>query len=126
MAIGERRNWTDEELDLIVADYFSMLNDEANGVSFNKARHNRALQSKIDRSQGSIEFKHQNISAVLQQLGLPSIQGYLPAANYQKAIISSIDRTFLEILSRCIQRRRLAALWNGPVSLWRRLRLFFR
>ena len=92
MAIGERRNWTDEELDLIVADYFSMLNDEANGVSFSKAQHNRALQSKIDRSQGSIEFKHQNISAVLQQLGLPSIQGYLPAANYQKAIIPSIDR----------------------------------
>ena len=52
MAIGERKNWTDEELDLIVADYFSMLNREANGVSFNKAQHNRALQSKIDQKPG--------------------------------------------------------------------------
>src|SRR5262249_53773293 len=27
----ERRNWTNDELDLIVADYFAMLNDEAVG-----------------------------------------------------------------------------------------------
>ena len=92
MATGEGEHWTDEELDLIVADYFLMLNDEAAGVSFNKAQHNRLLRSEIDRSKGSIEFKHQNISAVLQQLGLPRIRGYLPAANYQKAIIAAIDR----------------------------------
>jgi hypothetical protein len=88
---SERRNWTGEELDLIVADYFSMLSDEVAGIPFNKAAHNRVLRSKIDRSEGSIEFKHQNISAVLQQLGLPGIRGYLPAANYQKAMISAID-----------------------------------
>ena len=92
MATGEGERWTDEELDLIVADYFLMLNDEAAGVSFNKAQHNRLLRSEIDRTKGSIEFKHQNISAVLQQLGLPRIRGYLPAANYQKAIIAAIDR----------------------------------
>src|SRR6266436_5425549 len=90
--LSERRNWTNEELDLIVADYFLMLSNEAAGIPFNKAQHNRLLRSKIDRSEGSIEFKHQNISAVLQQLGLPRIRGYLPAANYQKAIIASIDR----------------------------------
>lgn len=88
----ERRNWTDEELDLIVADYFVMLRDEASGSLYNKAEHNRALQKYIDRSEGSIEFKHQNISAVLLKLGLPRIVGYLPAANYQKAIIPAIDR----------------------------------
>jgi hypothetical protein len=89
---SERRNWTDEELDLIVADYFSMLTDEVVGISFNKAAHNRLLRNKIARSEGSIEFKHQNISAVLQLLGLPRIRGYLPAANYQKTIIPAIDR----------------------------------
>jgi hypothetical protein len=88
----DRRDWTGEELDLIISDYFIMLDDEAAGTSFNKAQHNRLLQSKIDRSKGSIEFKHQNISAVLQQLGLPRIRGYLPAANYQTAIIAAIDR----------------------------------
>jgi Domain of unknown function (DUF3883) len=89
---AERRSWTGEELDLIVSDYFLMLNDEAAGTPFNKAQHNRFLQSKIDRSEGSIEFKHRNISAVLQLLGLPSIKGYLPAANFQKAITAAIDR----------------------------------
>jgi Domain of unknown function (DUF3883) len=89
---SERRNWTGEELDLIVADYFSMLSDEVAGLPFNKAAHNRFLRSKIDRSEGSIEFKHQNISAVLQRLGLPGIRGYLPAANFQKAMIAAIDR----------------------------------
>jgi len=89
---NERRNWTDEELDLIISDYFLMLNDEVAGVPFSKAGHNRLLRSKIDRSEGSIEFKHQNISAVLQRLGLPRIRGYLPAVNYQKAIIAAIDR----------------------------------
>ncbi len=69
-----------------------MLNDEAGGIPFNKAEHNRLLRRKIDRTEGSIEFKHQNISAVLQRLGLPRIRGYLPATNYQKAIIAAIDR----------------------------------
>ena len=50
MATGEHKDWTDGELDLIVADYFLMLNDEAGGVSFNKAQHNRVLRSNIDRS----------------------------------------------------------------------------
>ncbi len=92
MAAGERTDWTETELDYIVADYFLMLNDEAGGVPFNKAQHNRVLRGKIDRTKGSVEFKHQNISAVLEQLGLPRIRGYLPAANYQTAIIAAIDR----------------------------------
>ncbi len=89
--LSEGRNWTNQELDLIVSDYFLMLSDEAAGIPFNKAQHNRLLRSKIDRSEGSIEFKHQNISAVLLKLGLPRITGYVPAANYQKAIIPAID-----------------------------------
>jgi hypothetical protein len=88
----ERRDWTDEELDLIVTDYFAMLNDEAIGKPFSKAEHNRLLQRDITRTKGSIEFKHQNISAVLLLLGLPRIDGYLPAANYQKASIPAVDR----------------------------------
>ena len=89
---NERKNWADGELDLIVADYFLMLQDEAVGKPYNKAEHNRLLRQHIGRSEGSIEFKHQNISAVLLKLGGRRITGYLPAANYQKAIIAAIDR----------------------------------
>jgi Protein NO VEIN, C-terminal len=94
MASGkiEGSDWSGEELDLIVADYFSMLSEESFGLRYNKTEHRRMLQGKINRTDGSIEFKHQNISAVLQQLGLPRIRGYLPALNYQKAIIAAIDR----------------------------------
>jgi hypothetical protein len=88
----ERQDWTGEELDLIVTDYFSMLRDEAAGLAFNKAAHNRALQSQIDRSEGSIEFKHRNISAVLERIGLQPINGYLPAANIQRALIGAVER----------------------------------
>ena len=70
MAASERMNWTEEELNLIISDYFLMLDEESGGIPYNKAQHNRLLQDKIDRSKGSIEFKHQNISAVLHQLGL--------------------------------------------------------
>ncbi len=89
---SERRNWTGEELDLIVADYFSMLTNEVVGIPFNKAAHNRLLRSKIDRSEASIEFKHRNISAVLEKLGLQKIRGYWPAQNFQTAIIDAIER----------------------------------
>ena len=89
---SERRNWTNEELDLIISDYFLMLNDEVAGIPFNKAQHNRLLRSKIDRSESSIEFKHRNISAVLERLGLRKIKGYFPAQNFQTAIIDAIER----------------------------------
>jgi hypothetical protein len=88
----ERRDWSNDELDLVVSDYFVMLREEAVGIAFNKAEHNRLLREQIDRSKASIEFKHRNISAVLQELGLARIKGYLPAENYQKAITAAIDR----------------------------------
>jgi len=91
-AIGERKDWTEIELDLIVSDYFLMLNEEIAGVPFNKAQHNRVLRGTVDRSEASIEFKHRNISAVLEKLGLQKIKGYLPAQNFQAAIIDAIER----------------------------------
>lgn len=87
-----RPEWTDEELNLIVADYFSMLSDETAGIPFNKAAHNRDLQTQIQRSKASIEFKHRNISAVLERIGLRPINGYLPAANFQWALIGAVER----------------------------------
>jgi hypothetical protein len=69
-----------------------MIYQEIAGLAFNKAEHNRTLRTKVDRSGPSIEFKHRNISAVLERLGLPMIRGYLPAANHQGAIVPAIDR----------------------------------
>jgi hypothetical protein len=46
-------SWTDDENDLIVADYFSMLADDLAGRPYNKAEHNRRLQTRISRSRTS-------------------------------------------------------------------------
>jgi len=80
-------DWSNIELDLIVADYFSMLHLELSDIAYNKAEHRRNLLPLLNtRSKGSVEFKHQNISAVLALLGQPFIKGYLPRYNYQKLL----------------------------------------
>lgn len=84
--------WTDEENNLIVADYFAMLADDVGGRPYSKAEHNRQLQTRIDRSRTSIEFKHQNISAVLRGLGEDWIAGYKPAFNFQMALVDAVAR----------------------------------
>jgi Domain of unknown function (DUF3883) len=84
--------WQDDELDLIVADYFIMLSADLSGQAYIKSRHSAALMAKIGRSHRSVEFKHQNISAVLDKLGMPWIPGYKPKANFQNAIFDAIDR----------------------------------
>jgi len=85
-------DWTDREVDLIVADYFDMLGMELRGQSFVKARRNAALQELTGRGRGSIEFKHQNISAVLLRLGMPWVEGYKPLANFQRALVDGVER----------------------------------
>lgn len=84
--------WSDAELDLIVGDYFAMLGDELAGRSYVKSHHSAAVMEATGRTHRSVEFKHQNISAVLDELGMPWIAGYKPKRNYQNAIFDAIDR----------------------------------
>lgn len=84
--------WSDWEVDAIVADYFSMLSEELTGTDFNKSEHRRALQALTGREPGSIERKHQNISAVLERLGVPFIRGYKPLAHFQNALLDAVER----------------------------------
>jgi hypothetical protein len=84
--------WRDDELDAIITDYFVMLAADLAGAPYIKSRHSAALMAQIGRTHRSVEFKHQNISAVLDELGLPWIPGYMPKRNYQNAIFDAIDR----------------------------------
>ncbi|GAB3921785.1 DUF3883 domain-containing protein [Mucilaginibacter myungsuensis] len=84
-------DWTDEEVELTVADYFTMLKFDLSGIKYNKTVHRKALLPLLrGRSEGAIEFKHQNISAVLVDLGLPFIRGYKPLFNIQKTKLNVI------------------------------------
>lgn len=80
-------SWSIYEVELIVTDYFQMLSDELTGKPYKKSEHRKNLLPLLNnRSEGSIEFKHQNISAVLINFGQPYIKGYLPRYNYQKIL----------------------------------------
>ncbi|WEK04589.1 MAG: DUF3883 domain-containing protein [Candidatus Devosia phytovorans] len=85
-------DWSAIELDAIIADYFAMLGDELAQRPYVKSHHRVALMQMTGRSAASVEFKHRNISAVLQELGLPWIWGYKPAPNYQDALFQAVDR----------------------------------
>ncbi|AOK15145.1 MULTISPECIES: DUF3883 domain-containing protein [Burkholderia cepacia complex] len=81
------QDWSREEVEATVQDYFQMLRREASGQAFNKSEHNDQLRQKLRaRSKGSVEMKHQNISAVLDQLDLPYIRGYKPRSNFQELL----------------------------------------
>ncbi|HHI71021.1 MAG TPA: DUF3883 domain-containing protein [Rhodobacteraceae bacterium] len=116
------RPWTDEENDLIVADYFAMLADDLSRCPYNKAEHRRALLSLLrGRTEGSVEFKHQNISAVLKGLGEDWIPGYKPAFNFQTSLIDAVAR-WLALNPAWLGRmpktapglHEAAPLWVGP------------
>lgn len=96
----EKNDWTADELLLIVNDYFSMLDAELSGSRYSKSEHRRVLRDLVKRSEGSIEFKHQNITAVLQDLGLPWIAGYKPRSNYQGALLDAVEAQLRRQLPR--------------------------
>lgn len=86
-------DWSEEEVHATVSDYFQMLHAEANGTPYVKSEHNAALRRRLqNRSKGSIEMKHQNISSVLDQLGLPYISGYKPRGNFQGMLREAVEK----------------------------------
>jgi len=86
-------DWSNHEVSLIVADYFAMLEIELKHQPLNKAAHRKALLPHLNgRSNGSVEFKHQNISAVLAEMGHPYIKGYKPKFNYQQLLEEHVTR----------------------------------
>src|SRR5690606_41998365 len=89
-------DWTREEVELIVAEYFKMLEKEQAGIAYNKSEVRRRLLPLLkNRSEGSVEFKNRNISAVLAQWNQPYIQGYLPAYNYQKSLLEEVVHAYV-------------------------------
>lgn len=92
MAQNEGADWTQEEVAAAVADYLRMFRLYLSGQPFSKAEHRRRLQKTLKRSEGSIEFKHQNISAVLRDLDMQWLGGYAPKGNYQNLLAQEVVR----------------------------------
>lgn len=87
-----RDDWTDDQNDALVADYFAMLGLHHAGEPFVKAERYRQLEARIGRAPKSIEFKHQNVSAVLEVLGVDPLPGYRPARHFQYSLVDAVKR----------------------------------
>ncbi|XVX20379.1 hypothetical protein ACQP1U_00440 [Actinomycetota bacterium] len=83
-------DWTTEENKVTVEAYLELLLAQFEERPMVKAEMNRRVQDQIDRTQGAIEFKFQNVSAVLQDLGHPFVTGYKPAQNYQDSLREAV------------------------------------
>jgi hypothetical protein len=96
----EGAHWSDAENDQAVAAYFAMLAADLRGEPVTKAERYRMLARSLGRSEKSVEFKFQNISAVLLGLGQPWISGLMPKANFQASLVDSVLR-WLDAPERC-------------------------
>lgn len=102
--------WTESEVEAVVADHFQMLRMQELGQQFNKAEHIRRLMKLLPARNGpSIEYKHRNISAVLNLYGAQTLTGYKPLANFQRLLIDAVgralerDRAFDEAALRAVE-----------------------
>lgn len=90
-----------------------MLQKELSGDLLNKSDHRRALLPCLNgRNHGSVEFKHQNISAVLKALSEDWISGYKPRFNYQSTLEDAVLR-WLTANPDWVLRRKLTADQSG-------------
>ena len=85
-------DWSDVEIQAAVDAYLSMLSREQSGQKVVKTEENRILRegALAGRTKGSVEFRMQNISTVLVELGRDRIAGYKPAKNVGANVARSI------------------------------------
>jgi 5-methylcytosine-specific restriction enzyme A len=88
-------NWTEDELDASVKVYMDMLFKEKSGIFYKKSDHRTQLLAGAlkGRTEGSFEYRMQNISYVLYSLGQQIIKGYKPAKNVGTNTFDSICKS---------------------------------
>jgi hypothetical protein len=89
---SEGPGWPLTEIQPTVAAYFTMLRAELAGHRYVKADFNHEVQAATGRSRGAVDRKFMNISAVLDDTGLPYIWGYKPYSNFQGALRTEVER----------------------------------
>ncbi len=84
--------WNNDEIEIAIDAYFTMLMWELDGRDYVKAEVRAELEPRLPaRSPKSIELKWCNISAVLDESGRPWIAGFKPLPNYQRKLPAVID-----------------------------------
>jgi 5-methylcytosine-specific restriction enzyme A len=95
--MAQGSDWSEAELEASVDAYLKMLKWETEGTKYVKSKINSELRDGPlrARTKGSVEFRMQNISAVMQELGITWIKGYKPAANVGEQVKANIKQVIL-------------------------------
>jgi len=91
-------DWSYNEIRATVDAYLRLRTSETSGHPLAKAEVNRELRESAvrGRTRGSVEFRMQNISAVMSDLGIQWVQGYKPAVNVGPGPSDMIRRALRE------------------------------
>ena len=113
--------WNRDEIDVLVEAYMAMRRAEFLGQHLVKASVVRDLRQLLQaRSERSIEYKLQNVSAVLDENNEVWISGYKPATHYQREFATAT----LEALGRGHRMREVAEDYaSSPIVAPSRVRL---
>ena len=79
-------NWSVAENIATIDAYFLLFKDDLAGKKINKSAAYRQLSQRFGRSPGAYGRKMSNISAILQDLGWPIMDGLKPANHYQRSL----------------------------------------
>lgn len=98
------KDWTQEECYATAQAYFDMLHHDIKGEKVNKAEVYRQVAARlVERTPKAVEFKFQNISAVLLDIGWRYIPGLTPAINYQ-GLLHDVVCNFIKAQPKLIEQ----------------------
>lgn len=98
-------DWTDAELSAAVDAYNGMVRREAERKSYSKRQVYRDLAMQFPRTEKAFEYRMQNISAVLLEMGEQWLPGLKPAGN----VGANVKPRLAAMLAKTVERRSAAA-----------------
>jgi 5-methylcytosine-specific restriction protein A len=90
-------DWSDDELAFAIKLYLEMLELERSQQNYRKTDFFKQFCTKFERTPKSIEYRMQNISYVLNEMGLSWVAGLKPAKNVGKNIFNRIQALLTEL-----------------------------
>lgn len=94
-------DWTDAELSAAVDVYNWMARREAERKSYSKRQVYRELAKEFPRTEKAFEYRMQNISAVLLEMGEQWVPGLKPAGN----VGANVKQRLAAMLAKTVKRR---------------------
>jgi len=102
--MSPRRDWSKEERTAALDIYFKMYANELSGKTYIRKRFYEAFtRAYPTRTPKALEYKLQNISACLVEMGLAPLRGMAPAFNYQRVLLDQTAERISELESLVLQ-----------------------